>query len=81
MNARTREIARAVDSIKPYLRGRSPVVQGAVIADLLAIWLAGHQVEGSTEATRKLRADMLAAHVAMVEELVAINAKILGMTA
>jgi hypothetical protein len=81
MNARTREIARAVDSIKPHLRGRTPETQGAILADLLAIWLAGHQVEGDSDATRKLRGDILATHLLMVEQLTAVNARIIGTTA
>jgi hypothetical protein len=37
--------------------------------------LAGHQVEGDVEATRSLRADLLAAHLLQVEQLVTVNAK------
>jgi hypothetical protein len=75
-DAGTREIAHVVELIKPILAGRE--VQGAVLADLLAIWLAGHQVEGDAEATRKLRGDILATHLLMVEELTAVNARIIG---
>ena len=53
-------------------------MQGAILADLLAIWLAGHQVEGDSDATRKLRADILATHLLGIEELTAVNAMILG---
>jgi hypothetical protein len=78
-DAGTREIAHVVELIKPILAGREPIVQGgAVLADLLAIWLAGHQVEGDAEATRKLRGDILATHLLMVEELTAVNARIIG---
>jgi hypothetical protein len=75
---RTREVTNAVERMKPHLAGRTPEVQGAILADLLAIWLAGHQVEGDSDATRALRAGMLAAHLLGVWELVAVNAKILG---
>jgi hypothetical protein len=77
-DAGTREIAHVVELIKPILAGREPIVQGAVLADVLAIWLAGHQVEGDAEATRKLRGDILATHLLMVEELTAVNARIIG---
>jgi hypothetical protein len=72
------EVAHLVTVISPVLRGRKPAVQGAVLADLLAIWLAGHQVEGDPEATLKLRGDILGTHLLMVEELVAVNARLIG---
>ena len=34
-----------VEQIKPFLAGRLPPLQGVVIAELLAIWLAGHPPE------------------------------------
>jgi hypothetical protein len=73
-------IADVVARIKPLLAGRPPGVQGAILADLLAIWLAGHQVAGDAEATRKLRAEMLAMHLTLVRQLVPVNAKIIGAT-
>ena len=80
MNSQTLEIAAIVDRIKPLLAGKSPEVQGAVLADCLAIWLAGHHVAGDEDATRTLRADLLAIHCAAVRNLVPVNAKILGTT-
>jgi hypothetical protein len=76
----TREITRVVEQIKPLLAGRPPEMQGAILADLLAIWLAGHHVEGDEDATRKLRAEMLAMHCTEVRQLTMVNAKILGTT-
>jgi hypothetical protein len=78
--ARTREIARVVERIKPILAGRPPEMIGAVLADLLAIWLAGHHVAGDEDATRKLRAELLADHCFAVRQLTEINAKIMGTT-
>jgi hypothetical protein len=75
---RTIEIARAVQRIKPLLAGRPPDMVGAILADLLAIWIAGHQVEGDAKSTRLLRADLSQLHWAAVRELIPINAKILG---
>jgi hypothetical protein len=77
---RIREIAAVVERIKPILMGRAPEIQGAILADLLATWLAGHHVEGDEDATRKLRADLLAIHCGEVRNLVTVNAKILGTT-
>jgi hypothetical protein len=36
------EVERVVEKIKPLLAGRSPDVQGAILADLLALYIAGH---------------------------------------
>jgi len=74
------EILGATALIKKILAGRAPEVQGAILADLLAIWLAGHHIAGDSPATRALRNDLLAMHLAGVEELVTINAKMLGTT-
>jgi hypothetical protein len=76
---REREITRAVERIRPILAGQPPEIQGAVLADLLAIWLAGHHVAGDERATQALRAEMLAAHLQGVAELVPVNAKIMGV--
>lgn len=77
---RTREIAALVDRIGPLLAGRSPDIQGGALADLLAIWLAGHHVEGDGEATRKMREALLLYHIGQVRELTTVNAKIIGTT-
>lgn len=34
-----------VEQIKPMLAGLHPAIQGAVIADLVAIWISGYQPE------------------------------------
>lgn len=75
-----RRVANAVELITPLLAGREPKIQGAILAGLLAIWLAGHHVKGDTDATRKLRGEILAAHIVGVTELVPVNAMILGTT-
>ena len=64
----------------PLLKRHPPEMQGAVLADLLAIWLAGHHVAGDEDATRVMRAELLAVHCAQVRELTWINAKKLGTT-
>jgi hypothetical protein len=76
--AMTRDVGAVVNQIRPILAGRPPEMQGAILADLLAIWLAGLHVAGDVAQTRKLRAEMLAMHVSTVEELTAVNAEILG---
>jgi hypothetical protein len=66
--------------IWPLLAGQAPEVQGAALADLLAIWLAGHHVAGDEDATRSLRAELLAMHCAAVRTLTSINARMMGTT-
>lgn len=59
-----------VESLKPLFAGHNPGVQGAALADLLAIWLAGHIIVGDADATRTLRAGLLAHHCSAVRMLV-----------
>ena len=80
MNSDPAAIAQTINQIRPLLARRSAVFQGAVLADLLAIWLAGHQVGVDADATRKLRAELLAQHCFAVRQLTAVNAKIIGTT-
>ena len=62
------------------LAGHPPEVQGAVLADALAMWLAGHHVPGDEDATRTMRADLLANHCFVVRNLVPVNARQFGTT-
>jgi hypothetical protein len=80
MEDQLREIAHRVGQIKPALAGLPPEVQGAILADLLALWLAGHHIEGDKDATRAMRAELLAEHCTYVRQLTSVNAKILGTT-
>ena len=54
--ARAEEVGSIVDAIAPLIGGRPPELQGAVLADLLAIWLAGHIHLDGKAATERLRA-------------------------
>jgi hypothetical protein len=58
-----------VRKIIPLLAGQHPTVQGGVLADLMAIYLAGHQGEGA----EALREELLALHVATVRQLIPVN--------
>ena len=73
-------VSLLVAQIKPVLAGQPPEIQGAVLADCLAIWLAGHYVTGDEDATRTMRAEFLAAHFSLVRQLVPVNAKMMGTT-
>jgi hypothetical protein len=79
MNTQTKAIAAIVARIKPLLAGHPPEMQGAVLADLLAIWLAGHTVPGDPIATRRLRAAALEVHLEQMRPLIAVNAKLMGL--
>jgi hypothetical protein len=39
-----------VESIRPLLAGQGPVVQGAALADLVSMWIAGHNPASRDEA-------------------------------
>jgi hypothetical protein len=55
------------------LRGLGPDIQGAVLADLLATWLAGIQGPDAEAA----RDELLEAHIRLVRVLIAVNEKII----
>lgn len=66
--------------VSEIFAGKSPEVQGAALADLLAMWLAGHHYEGDIEDTNQLREELLAMHLDMVRKLLPVNARIIGTT-
>lgn len=78
MSADDAAVEAIAAAIKPLLAGKTPTVQGAVLADLLALWLAGHVVLGDPAATEELRADLLAHHVRAVLRLVRHAARAIG---
>jgi hypothetical protein len=70
------EVLALVREIRPLLAGKDPSVQGAVLADLLAMWLAGHVHLGDPEATKRARELMLEMHIVGVKALIDINYQI-----
>ena len=70
MGAAEEEVWEIMEKVGPVLKGRSPGIQGAVLARLLAMWLWGHWVGRSREETRALRERMLREHLERVWELV-----------
>jgi hypothetical protein len=56
-SALVREVAPIVDQIKPILAGKDDALQGAVLANLLAIWISGHRAlaEGNVTPERATR--------------------------
>ena len=59
-----------LDRIAPVLAGESVELQGAVINDLAAIWIAGHRVEGDRAEGDRFREELLELHATHVRELV-----------
>jgi hypothetical protein len=59
---------RIVERIKPILAGQPPQVQGAVLAELLGLWLAGHYLMGDA-----VIEDVLATHIEAVRKLIRVS--------
>jgi hypothetical protein len=59
-----------VELIKPVLGGKPPAVQGVVLADLMAMWLAGHVPSAEEE--------LIAAHLTAVRKLVPLYRDLFG---
>lgn len=57
------EVMELVEQIKPILAGKHPSIQGAALADCLAIWLAGYY-------PKEMRDNLLKMHLEHVAELV-----------
>jgi hypothetical protein len=72
------EIGPIVERIRPLLAGHSPEVQGAVLADLLAIFLAAHGVDDPDPAVEALREEILRLHIDAVRALIPINVAMLA---
>lgn len=73
--AQADEAMALVGAIRLLLKGRGPGVQGAVLADLLATWLAGHVARGDPKATKRIREEALALHLRGVRALIEPNYK------
>ena len=67
------EVEALVNAVRPLFAGKPTGIQGAALADLLAIWLAGHVIRDDPAATERIRADVLEAHLIAVRALVPVN--------
>jgi len=74
------EVMALAAAIGAVLARHPAPLQSAALADCLAMWLAGHHVPGDEDATRSMRADLLAMHCSLVRQLVPTNAKQIGTT-
>lgn len=75
-------VARGIElaqSVRSMFAGQGAEVQGMALADLLAIWLAGHILKDDPEATAKLRYELLDQHIKAVWDLIPVNEKIMSV--
>jgi hypothetical protein len=68
------KVKMLTDRISPILHGHKPEIQGAVLAELLATWLAGHVVPGDRMQTILLRGRLFHEHMKIVRDLTKLNA-------
>jgi hypothetical protein len=69
-DADTVEAIRLADAIKPMLADRPSQVQGAALADRVAIFISGHIVAGDEKATALMRGALLFTWLKTVRALV-----------
>ena len=62
---RLKTIDQTLRKINPHLQGKGPEVQGAVLADLVAMYFAGHHPS--------IRQDAIAIWTAMMRNLIPVN--------
>ena len=74
--AQADEAMGLIDKIKPLLGGHAPAVTSAVLADLFACFLAGHQdpVQGEGKRIDEIRNNIILRWVQLVKDLIPINA-------
>lgn len=72
MDIDLQEVGRLVEAIRPILAGKPAPITGAALADLLAIWLAGHFAGGDDE-NATVREELLTNHVRVVRKLIPVN--------
>ena len=61
-----------LDRIAPILAGQPLEMQGAVVNDLAALWIAAHRVRGDRAEGDRMREELLVLHAQHVRELVAM---------
>ena len=75
--AKTYDVTKISEQIYDLLAGQGADVQGAICADLLAMWLAGHIVPGNEQATADARDKLLKLHIETVRRLIPINEELI----
>jgi hypothetical protein len=67
---------KLTQKIREMLQGKPPQMQGAVLADLLAMWIAGHVDINGDEASDRHRELILQIHLEAVRTLIPVNYKL-----
>jgi uncharacterized membrane protein YvbJ len=76
LSERALESMKLTQKIREMLAGKPPEVTGAVLADLLAMWLAGHVGPSEDEPVEGYREVVLMAHLEAVRALIPVNYKL-----
>lgn len=66
-------VAQVVQDCSAHMQGKPPEIQGAVLVELVSMYLAGHFIADSPEETKRLRETMLQLHVSTVRDLIPVN--------
>jgi hypothetical protein len=77
MRAHAVKVGEIVDQISPLLAGRGPEVQGAVLGELVATWLAGYQAIEDDVDIDACREELLHHHVRLIRALIPIQEALL----
>jgi hypothetical protein len=72
------EVLAIAKLISALLESKQPAVQGAVLAQLLAVYLAGHWIPGDPHQTLALRESILLTHCQFVRRLTQANSQLIG---
>lgn len=73
-----KRVAELTVQIRQILFGQPTEVQGAVLINLVSIFVAGYEVIGDIEETRRVRAQVLVNHMSVVRAMVPLTAEIIG---
>ena len=59
-----------VEQIRPILATRDEGAQGAALAELLAVWIAGHTAGPPGQTVHQWREELLQEHIELVRKLI-----------
>jgi hypothetical protein len=71
------EVRPIVESIAPLLVGKDPLIVGAALSDLVAMWIASHRIIDDSGAEREMHRQLWLKHCELVESLIPLNQQLL----
>ena len=71
------EVVALARAVQPLLMGKPAEIQGAALANLMAIWLAKHGMRGDAKAIKHWRDKVLKVHLETVRKLALIHQRAL----